>query len=133
MKLQSRDFSFGIFVDDSAHNTKFFKVGPLVQIGATTSIQPDGSIYGLNDGYAQTKYILEKMLSSLEEAGACLDDVTEVKMFTADMSRSSEYIKAFSEFFQKIDTTFSLIKSDNMKNRRELIEIEMDAFIDREH
>lgn len=129
MSLESKVVFLEDKVETGIAESNIFKVGPLVQIGSINPLRSDGSVYCYNNGYAQTRFILEKIIKALKKIGAKLDDITNVKMYVVDMSKYSEYIKAFSEFFQKIKPKFSLEKTNKVKNNGELIEIEIDAFI----
>jgi len=128
MKLMSRDSSLGLDRDVRRDQTSFFKVGPLIQIDGCCSNELT-EFSAAEDGYFQTKSLLKKMLKELQKAGADAEDVTEVKIYTADMSKYSEYIKAFSEFFKKINPSFSLKETKRLKKKCRLLEIEMDAFV----
>ncbi|SFR07987.1 Rid family hydrolase [Desulfoscipio geothermicus] len=104
-------------------------MGPFVYVGGTASVQPDGSVYGENDGYAQTKYILEKMIDFLEQAGSRREEVIRVKMYATDMTRAKEYIEAYSKFFKDIKPLCTLVGISTLFRPTQLIEIEMDAVI----
>ena len=77
------------------------KVGPYIKIGGTTSVQPDGTVYGV-DAYEQTKYVLDKQIKLLEQAGAEKEDVFSVFIYTTDISQGKEICEAYSEFFKEV-------------------------------
>lgn len=129
MDLTRFNYSSGAPLEEKAGYSRTVKAGPFVYIGGTTSVQPDGSILGENDGYAQTKYILDKMVKCLEQAGSKREEVIRVKMYATDMSRSSEYIKAYSEIFKEIRPLCTLIGISALNRPSQLIEIEIDAII----
>ena len=129
MSLENRSLLAEDKVETRIAESNIFKVGPLIQIGIINPLKSDGSVYCSNTGYAQTKFIFKKIIGALKRTGAKLDDITDVKMYVVDMSQYSEYIKAFSEFFKEIKPKFSLEKTNKIKNKGELIEIEIDAFI----
>lgn len=129
MSLESKFSVFENKVESRKVESSIFKVGPLVQIGSINPVRADGSVYCSNNGYAQTIFVLEKTIRVLKQTGAKLDDITDIKMYVVDMSKFSEYIKAFSEFFKEIKPKFSLEKTNKVKHNGELIEIEIDAYI----
>ncbi|ADQ13699.1 Rid family hydrolase [Halanaerobium hydrogeniformans] len=129
MDFKRENFSSGAPLEEKVGYSRVVKVGPLVHVGGTTSVQSDGSVFGVDDGYAQTKFILEKIEDNLNKAGAGLKDVTKVKMYAVDMGRSSEYIKAYSEFFKEIKPLFTLVGIKELNRETQLLEIEVDAFI----
>ncbi|AGL02283.1 Rid family hydrolase [Desulfoscipio gibsoniae] len=129
MNMERTNYSSGAPLEDKAGYSRVVKVGPFVYVGGTTSVQPDGSVYGENDGYAQTKYILERMIGFLEQAGSRREEVIRVKMYATDMTRAKEYIEAYSEFFKDIKPLCTLVGISTLFRPAQLIEIEMDAVI----
>lgn len=129
MDLTRTNYSSGAPLEEKAGYSRTVKAGPFVYVGGTTSVQPDGSVFGENDGYAQTKYILDKMVRCLEQAGSKREEVIRIKMYATDMSRTGEYIKAYSEIFKEIRPLCTLVGISALNRPSQLIEIEMDAII----
>jgi len=129
MELERKNFSSGSPLEEKAGYSRVVKAGPFVFVGGTTSVQPDGTVFGENDGYAQTKFIFEKMIKCMEEAGAKREEVIRVKMYATDMSRSKEYIQAYSEFFKPVKPLCTLVGISALNRPTQLIEIEIDAII----
>ena len=129
MDWERINYSSGAPLEEKTGYSRVVKVGPFIFVGGTTSVQPDGSVYGENDGYAQAKYILEKMLDCLTKAGGSPKDVVKVKAYTTDMKRASEYAKAYSEFFKEIKPLFTMVGISALNRPSQLIEIEIDAIV----
>lgn len=129
MEWERTNYSSGAPLEDKTGYSRVVKVGPFIFVGGTTSVQSDGTVYGENDGYAQTKYILEKMIKCLSEAGGSPNDVVKVKAYTTDMKRAPEYAKAYSEFFKEIKPLFTMIGISALNRPSQLIEIEIDAIV----
>ena len=108
--------------------SRMVKVGPYVKIGGTTSVQSDGSVYG-NDGYEQTKYVLEKQLDLLKLAGAAAKDVVEVKIYSTNMGQSGKICTAYSEFFHDLKPLCTLVGTTALNRPTQIVEIEMTAVI----
>ncbi|MDR1328375.1 MAG: hypothetical protein LBK23_02090 [Oscillospiraceae bacterium] len=98
MDFTRKNYSSAAPLEASIGYSRMVRVGPFIKIGGTTSVLPDGSVYG-EDAYTQTKYILEKFLRLLAEAGAGAKDVIAVKVYAVDMKLSGEIARAYSEFF----------------------------------
>ncbi len=129
MDLKRTNYSSGAPLEESAGYSRVVKTGPFIYVGGTTSVQPDGTVYGENDGYAQTKYILDKMVKFIEQAGGKKEEVIRVKMYATDMNRSKEYIKAYSEIFKPVKPLCTLVGIAALNRPSQLIEIEIDAVI----
>jgi len=129
MQLERTNYSSGAPLEEKAGYSRVVKVGPFVYVGGTTSVQADGSVFGENDGYAQTKYILDKMIKCLEMAGGKKEEVIRVKMYATDMGRSKDYIQAYSEHFKEIKPLCTLVGIAALNRPTQLIEIEIDAII----
>jgi enamine deaminase RidA (YjgF/YER057c/UK114 family) len=129
MNFERTNYSSGAPLEEKAGYSRVVKAGPFVYVGGTTSVQPDGTVYGENDGYAQAKYIFEKMIKCLEQAGVQKEEVIRVKMYATDMSRSKEYIRAYSEFFKPVKPLCTLVGIAALNRPAQLIEIEIDAII----
>ena len=129
MNFERTNYSSGAPLEDKAGYSRVVKAGPFVYVGGTTSVQPDGSVYGENDGYTQTKFIFEKIINYLEQAGAKREEVIRVKMYATDMTRAKEYVEAYSEFFKDVKPLCTLVGISALFRPAQLIEIEVDAVI----
>jgi enamine deaminase RidA (YjgF/YER057c/UK114 family) len=105
------------------------KIGDYVKIGGTTSVQPDGTVYGEGSAYEQTKYVLEKQVKLLAEAGAKAAEVFSVKAYTTDMAYGSEISRAYSEIFKDVKPLFTAVGTPMLNRPSQLVEIELEAVI----
>jgi aldehyde:ferredoxin oxidoreductase len=129
MDFKRTNYSSGAPLEEKVGYSRVVKVGPYVFVGGTTAVQPDGSVYGENDAYAQTKYILEKMIKCLEQAGAKREEVIRVKAYATDMSRAKEIGDAYAEFFKDIKPLFTMVGIAALNRPTQVVEIEIDAII----
>ena len=123
------NFSSGAPLEEKVGYSRVVKVGPFVFVGGTTSVQADGSVYGENDAYAQTNYILEKLIMLIKTAGAKREDVMKIKIYTTDMALSREIGRAYSELFKDVKPLFTMVGTTALNRPTQLVEIEMDAII----
>jgi len=128
MDFKRTNYSSGAPLEEKVGYSRVVKAGPFVYVGGTTSVQPDGSVFGV-DGYEQTKYILEKMIKYLEIAGSKKEEVVRVKMYVTDISRGGEFTKAYSEFFKEVKPLCTMVGITALNRPTQLIEIEIDAII----
>lgn len=129
MDLTRVNYSSGSPLEDKVGYSRMVKTGPLVFIGGTTSVLPDGSVYGEGDVYLQAKFILEKQIGLLKQAGATAGDVISVRAYITDAADNSGYGKAFSEIFHDIRPCNMKLGISRLNRPAQLIEIEMIAVI----
>lgn len=129
MELTRTNYSSGAPLEEKAGYSRMVKVGPFVYIGGTTAVQPDGTVYGEGSPYEQTKYVLEKQVTLLEQAGSQKEEVIKVKVYTTDMGYAPEIAKAYSEIFCDIRPLFTIVGTTMLNRPTQFVEIEMDAII----
>ncbi|SFR96277.1 Rid family hydrolase [Anaeromicropila populeti] len=129
MELARTNYSSGAPLEEKAGYSRMVKTGPFIFVGGTTSVQGDGSVYGENDPYAQTKYVLEKQIKLIEQAGASLENIIKVKIYTTNMSFTGEIIKAYSELLHDIRPLCTVIGISALNRPAQLVEIELDAVL----
>ena len=105
------------------------RVGNHVFVSGTTSANPDGSVHGADDGYAQAIRCFETIERALTEAGATMRDVVRTRMFVTDISRWEEFGRAHGEFFRDIRPAATMVQVSALIHPAMLIEIEADAVI----
>jgi len=127
MNLKQSRYSSGAPLEDVVGYSRAMSIGPFIFVGGTTSVLPDGSVYGEEDSYAQMKYILEKQISFVEKAGGTKEDVFSVKCFVTDEYDEKEGAKAYSEIFKEIKPLFTVIKIESLNRQTQLVEVQMNA------
>lgn len=126
MDLTRTNYSSGAPLEEKVGYSRMVQIGPFIKIGGTTSVQPDGSVYG-TDAYEQTKYVLEKQVKLLEEAGATAADVISIKVYTTDISQGGKICSAYSEIFHDIKPLNTVVGTTALNRPTQLVEIEMEA------
>ncbi|MFQ5483852.1 MAG: RidA family protein [Desulfobacterales bacterium] len=130
MDLMKREnFSSGAPLEEKIGYSRAVKIGNFVFVGGTTSTNPEGVVEGEGDAYLQTRIILEKIEKALKGAGAGLSEVYRVRIYVTDISRSQEYMRAYSEFFKEIKPVTILAEVKALIRPAHLVEIEADAII----
>jgi enamine deaminase RidA (YjgF/YER057c/UK114 family) len=124
------NYSSGSKWEDFVGYSRAVKVGNVIEVTGTVASGDDGNVVGKNDGYAQTKYIYEKIQKVLQRAGAEMKDVVRVRMFVTDISRWQEYGKAHSEYFKDIRPCNTMVQVSALIEPDYLIEIEATAVLE---
>ena len=113
-------------MEDKVGYSRLVRLGDFIFVGGTTSVQPDGSVYGEN-AYQQTKYVLEKQIALIEKAGGKAADVFRVKIYTTDIKFGKEISNAYSELFRDIRPLCTMVGTTALNRPTQLVEIEMEA------
>ena len=123
MKLERINYSSGAPLEEKVGYSRMVKIGPYIKIGGTTSVQPDGTVYG-EDAYEQTKYVLEKQIKLLEQAGATKENVFSVFIYTTDISQGAKICEAYAEFFHDIKPLNTMVEITRLNRPTQFVEIE---------
>lgn len=129
MDLTRINYASGAPMEEKIGYSRIVKVGPFVYVGGTTSVQPDGSVYGEGDPYAQAKYVFEKLKKLLEQAGSKIEEVVRIKMYVTDIKNGAEINRAYVEYFKTVKPLFTMVGTTELFRPAQLLEVEMDAII----
>lgn len=106
------------------------RIGNLVEVSGTTAIDGE-KIIGKGSAYAQAKFILEKIKTALEQAGACMEDVVRTRMYVTDISAWEEAGKAHGEFFGNIRPATTMVEVKSLISPDLMVEIEATAIVEK--
>ncbi len=76
--------------DDHLILSQAIKVGNAVYTSGQVALDPAGEVVGKGDMRAQTRQVFENIKTVLAAAGASLDDIVKITVFTTDISRLGE-------------------------------------------
>ncbi|MCQ2249173.1 MAG: Rid family hydrolase [Treponema sp.] len=123
-----KNFSSGAPLEAKAGYSRAVRIGDIIHVGGTTAVQPDGTVYGEGDSYAQMKYILEKQIKIIEQAGGKKEDVYEVRIFqTPEFDKSG--MAAYTEIFHDVMPLCTGVTIAKLNRPAQLVEIEMSAAV----
>ena len=126
--MERKLISSGAPWEEKVGYSRAVKVGEHVFVAGTTAV--DGNdVVGLGSAYTQTRFILERIKTALEEAGANMSHVVRTRMFLTDIANWEEVGKAHGEFFADIRPAATMVEVSGLINPDMLIEIEVDAII----
>jgi enamine deaminase RidA (YjgF/YER057c/UK114 family) len=101
--------------------------GNFIAVSGTTSVTPDGTVWGENDAFQQAMRALETIIQALQSLGGSRKDILRTRMFVTDISRWKEFGRAHSEYFGDAPPATSMYEIKSLINPKMLIEIEADA------
>lgn len=122
------NISSGAIWEDRVGYSRAVKVGDLIEISGTTAVDGD-KVVSAGDPYKQTKFIIEKFSSLLEEAGSSLTDIVRVRIYVREISDWEKVGKAFLEYFKDIKPAATLIEVSSLIDKQLLVEMEATAII----
>ena len=124
LKIQS-----GSKWEDIVGYSRLIKSGSTIEVAGTTATNEQGAVIGKNDPFQQTMYILQKIETYLEKAGASMGDVVRTRMFVTDIGQWEEIGEAHAAFFEEIKPVATMIEVSKLINPDLLIEIEVTAIL----
>jgi enamine deaminase RidA (YjgF/YER057c/UK114 family) len=105
------------------------RTGNHVFVSGTTAVDASGSVIGIGDAGAQTRFIFTKIETALKECGSSLRDVVRTRMFITDIHQFDAVGSAHHDAFQGIDPVATCVEVSALVTPELLIEIEVDAII----
>jgi len=127
--MQRTNYSSGAKWEDIVGYSRAVKMGNTIEVTGTVAVDDNSNLVGGNNAYEQTKFIIQKIETVLQKAGASLNDVVRTRMFVTDISRWEEYGKAHGEFFKDIKPCTTMVEISKLISPEYLIEIEATAII----
>ena len=125
-----KHFSSGTQWEDFVGYSRAIRTDHLVEVSGTVSVDENGKVVGKNDAYEQTRYVLSKIKTALEQVGAQLEDVVRTRMYVTDINNWQAIGKAHGEFFRDIKPASTMVEISRLIGLDFLIEIEVSAIVD---
>ena len=122
------NYSSGAVWEDKVGYSRAVRVGDLIEISGTTSVEGDKAI-GARDPYKQAKVIIEKFSSILKEAGGSLSDIVRVRIYVVNIDHWEEISKAYSEYFHIIKPAATMVEVGSLIAPDLLVEMEATAIL----
>jgi enamine deaminase RidA (YjgF/YER057c/UK114 family) len=123
------NISSGAKWEDIVGYSRAVRIGNVIEVAGTTSVDENGHVVGLNDPYEQTRFILAKIEKALAQAGASMKDVVRTRMFVTDMSRWEEVGRAHGLYFKDIKPAATMVEVKSLISPELLVEIEATAVV----
>lgn len=126
-----------VFVDDLpplGTYTPAFRLGDgeLIVCSGIVPVDADGKTVGVGDPAAQTRQVLENLRKVLRAAGADMDDVVSVRIFSTDMANRAAITKVRKTFFREPFPASTHVQVVRLVEADWLLEIEAIALVSKQ-
>jgi enamine deaminase RidA (YjgF/YER057c/UK114 family) len=125
---QRENISSEAIWEEKVGYSRAVKVDDLIEISGTTAIN-ESKVVAVGDPYEQTKFIINKFSSILEEAGSSLKDIIRVRIYVREITEWEKVGKAFFEYFKDIKPAATLVEVSSLIDPQLLVEMEATAII----
>lgn len=122
------NISTGTPWEGMAGYSRAVRMGNHVSVSGTTASNANGEVQHPGDAGAQATYIIRKIETALNDAGAQLRDVVRTRIFVANIEDWEAVARAHGAVFADIRPANTLVRAQ-MIDTRMLVEIEADAII----
>jgi enamine deaminase RidA (YjgF/YER057c/UK114 family) len=115
--------------EDLVGYSRVVRVGNTIEVSGTVAVDEAGRPVGGPSAYAQTTYILSKIVTFIERAGGSAQHIVRTRMFVTDIALWEEIGRAHGEFFREIKPATSMVEVRRLIAPEFLVEIEATAII----
>ena len=122
--IRRYNISSGAKWEEIVGYSRAVKIGSQFFISGTTAIDETGTIIGLEDPYQQTKYILKKIESILNENGFSIKDVVQTRLYVRNIKDWAQIGRAHAEYFKDIRPAATMVEVHQLIEPDILVEIE---------
>jgi enamine deaminase RidA (YjgF/YER057c/UK114 family) len=124
-----QNIASGTVWEERVGYSRAVRVDNLVFVSGTTATDDAGNVVGIGDPETQTRYILQKIGRSLDEAGASLRDVVRYRCYVTNADDWQKVGVALHEAFATVRPASTLVEISRLIGTGYLVEIDVDAVI----
>jgi len=123
------NYSSGAPWESIAGYSRAVRVGNIIEVAGTTSVDTEGQVVGAGDIGEQTDYIFNKIRNALNDAGSKMSDVIRTRMYLTDINDWETVARVHGDIFSDIKPVSTLVEVSGLIDKELLIEIEVSAVV----
>ena len=127
--MERQNISTGTIYESIAGYSRAVRLGNIVHVSGTTATDGADTIVGIGDSGAQTDYIIRKIESALQQAGAQLKDVVRTRIYLAPNADWEAVSRIHGKYFSEIRPANTLLYIHALVGEDYLVEMEAEAII----
>lgn len=105
------------------------RVGQVIHISGTTSVDDAGNVVGAGDPGAQTTQALRIIEAALKKLGASMRDVVRTRIYVTNIADWEAIGAAHGAFFRHVRPAATMIEVSRLIDPALLVEIEAEAIV----
>lgn len=126
--MERKNISSGAPWEKIVGYSRAVRVGNQIVVTGTVAFDGD-KVIGGESAAEQTRFILNKIASVIEEAGGKLADVIRTRIYVTDIKKWEEIGKVHGEFFADIMPATTMVEVSALISPEFLVEIEAEAVV----
>jgi len=126
---ERQNFSSGSKWEDAVGYSRVVRVGNIIEVSGTVAVDEHGQLVGKGDPYAQTRFIIEKIIRFVEKAGGKKENIARTRIYVTDILQWEKIGKAHSEFFSTVKPVTSMVEVKSLIGEDYMVEIEATAIV----
>ena len=127
--MDKQRISSGTDYEAIAGYSRALRAGRIIHISGTTATDGANAVVGIGDSAAQTDFIIRKIESALQQAGAELTDVVRTRLYLAPNADWEAVARAHGRHFSEIRPANTLLFVHALVGENYLVEMEAEAII----
>ena len=129
MKMKRENLSSGAQWEAQVGYSRAVKIGNTIEVSGTVATDGNSVLFP-GDAEQQTKFILNKIKTTLESLGASLADVIRTRIYVVNIDEWEQIGSVHGEFFKNIRPATTMVEVSRLIDPGYLVEIEASAIID---
>ena len=105
------------------------RAGNLIVTTGTVSMNPDGTAFTPDNGFAQAMRCFEIIGRAVRELGGEVSDIVRSRLYVTDIARADEFGRAHRAFFAEHTPCLTMLEVSRLIDPAFLIEIEAEAVV----